>query len=62
MSSVGIDADDGPTGDLAAIIGAVIDSARAEGRQPAQEEIEAVISAVAGDAKSIDVEVLSSSQ
>lgn len=49
-------------GDLAAAIGAVIDSARAEGRQPTQEEIEAVISAVAGDAKSIDVEVLSSSR
>ncbi len=40
MVSVRVDADDGPAGDLAAAIGAVIDSARAEGRQPTQEEIE----------------------
>ncbi len=62
MVSVRVDADDGPAGDLAAATGAVIDSARAEGRQPTREEIEALISAVAGDARSIDVEVLSSSQ
>lgn len=62
MVSVRVDADDGPAGDLAAATGAVIDSARAEGRQPTREEIEAVISAVAGDARSIDVEVLPSSQ
>ena len=62
MGSMGVDAGYGPTGDLAAAIGAMIDSARAEARQPTQEEIEAVISAVAGDAKSIDVEVLFSSQ
>ena len=59
MISVSVDTDDEPTGDLAAAIGAVIDSARAEGRQPTKAEIEAAVSQVAGDAKSIDVEVLS---
>ena len=54
MGSVDVDADDRPTGDLAAAIGAVIDSARAEARQPTQEEIEAAASAVADGAKSID--------
>ena len=62
MISVNVDADDEPVGDLAAAIGAVIDSARAEGRQPTKEEIEAAVAEIAGDAKSIDVEVLSSSQ
>jgi len=62
MISVRVDADGEPAGDLAAAIGAVIDSARAEGRQPTPEEIEAAVSAVAGDAKSINVEVLSDSQ
>ena len=62
MISVSVDADDEPVGDLAAAIGAVIDSARAEGRQPTKEEIEAAVAEIAGDAKSIDVEVLSSSQ
>ena len=62
MISVSVDADDEPAGDLAAAIGAVIDSARAEGRQPTKEEIEAAVAEIAGDAKSIDVEVLSSSQ
>lgn len=62
MSSVGVDADDGPIGDLAAAIDTVIDSARAEGRQPTQEMIEAATSAVADDAKSIDVEVLFNNQ
>ena len=60
MISVSIDAEDEPAGDLAAAIGAVIDTARAEGREPTKEEIEAAVSAIAGDAKSIDVEVLSS--
>ena len=32
---------------------------RKNGREPTKEEIEAAVSAVAGDAKSIDVEVLS---
>ena len=59
MISVSVDAEDEPAGDLAAAIGAVIDTARAEGREPTKEEIEAAVSAVAGDAKSIDVEVLS---
>ena len=59
MISVRVDADDEPAGDLAATIGAVIDTARAEGREPTKEEIEAAVSAIAGDAKSIDVEVLS---
>ena len=59
MISVSVDADDEPAGDLAAAIGAVIDTARAEGREPTKEEIEAAVSAIAGDAKSIDVEVLS---
>jgi len=59
MISVSIDAEDEPAGDLAAAIGAVIDTARAEGREPTKEEIEAAVSAIAGDAKSIDVEVLS---
>ena len=62
MISVSVDADGEPAGDLAAAIGAVIDSARAEGRQPTQEEIEAAVTAVTGDAKSINVEVLSDSQ
>ena len=60
MISVSIDADDEPAGDLAAAIGAVIDSARAEGRQPTKEEIEAAVSKITGDANSVDVEVLSS--
>ncbi len=59
MISVRVDADDEPAGDLAATIDAVIDTARAEGREPTKEEIEAAVSAIAGDAKSIDVEVLS---
>ena len=62
MISVSVDADDEPAGDLAAAIGAVIDSARVEGRQPTKEEIEAAVAEIAGDAKSIDVEVLSSTQ
>ena len=62
MISVSVDADDEPAGDLAAAIGAVIDSARAEGRQPTKEEIEAAVAEIAGDVKSIDVEVLSSTQ
>ena len=61
MISVRVDADDEPAGDLAAAIGAVIDAARSEGRQPTQEEIEAAVTAVTGDAKSINVEVLSDS-
>ena len=59
MISVRVDAEDEPAGDLAAAIGAVIDTAKAEGREPTKEEIEAAVSAVAGDAESIDVEVLS---
>ena len=59
MISVSVDADDEPAGDLAVAIDAVIDTARAEGREPTKEEIEAAVSAIAGDAKSIDVEVLS---
>lgn len=61
MISVNIDADGEPAGDLAAAIGAVIDSARAQGRQPTPEEIEVAVSAIAGNAKSIDVEVLTDS-
>lgn len=60
MISVSINAEDEPTGDLAAAIGAVIDAAKAEGREPTREEIEAAVTAIAGDARSIDVEVLSS--
>lgn len=59
MIAVSVKADDEPAGDLAAAIGAVIDTAKAEGREPTKEEIEAAVSAVAGDAESIDVEVLS---
>lgn len=59
MISVNVDTDNEPAGDLHAAIRAVIDSARAEGRQPTKEEIEAAVSQVAGNAKSIDVEVLS---
>ena len=62
MISVSIDAEDEPAGDLAAAIGAVIDEARAEGREPTKGEIEAAVSAIAGDAESIDVEVLSSKE
>ena len=56
---ISVSVDDEPAGDLAAAIGAVIDTARAEGREPTKAEIEAAVSAIAGDAKSIDVEVLS---
>ena len=59
MISVRVDVDDEPADDLAAAIGAVIDTARAEGREPTKEEIEAAVSAIPGDATSIDVEVLS---
>ena len=59
MISDSVDADDEPAGDLAAAIGAAIDAARAEGREPTKEEIEAAVTAIAGDAQSIDVEVLS---
>ena len=59
MISVGVDADDEPAGDITAAIGAVIDTTKAEGREPTKEEIEAAVSAIAGDAESIDVEVLS---
>ncbi len=59
MISVSIDAEDEPAGDLAAAIGAVIDTARAEGREPTKAEIESAVSAIAGDTKSIDVELLS---
>ena len=62
MISVSIDAEDEPAGDLAAAIGAVIEEARAEGREPTEGEIEAAVSAIAGDAESIDVEVLSSKE
>ena len=62
MISVNVDADTEPAGDLHAAIRAVIDSAKAEGRQPTKEEIEAAVAEIAGDAKSIDVEVLSSAQ
>ena len=62
MISVNVDADTEPAGDLHAAIRAVIDSAKAEGRQPTKEEIEAAVAEIAGDAQSIDVEVLSSAQ
>ncbi len=62
MVSVRVDTDYGPSGDLAAAVGAVIDLARADGRQPSQEAIEAAVSAIAGDANSIDVEMPPSSQ
>ena len=62
MISVNVDANTEPAGDLHAAIRAVIDSAKAEGRQPTKEEIEAAVAEIAGDAKSIDVEVLSSAQ
>ena len=60
--SVRVDAHDGSAGDFAAAMGAVIDLARADGRQPSHEEIEAAVSAIAGDAKSIDAWVLPGSQ
>ncbi len=59
MIYVSVDADDEPAGELAAAISDVIDTARAEGREPTKAEIDAAVSAIAGDAKSIDVEVLS---
>ena len=62
MISVNVDADNEPTGDLHAAIRAVIDSARAEGRQPTKEEIEAAVAEAAGDTNSIDVEIVSSTQ
>lgn len=62
MISVNVDTDNEPAGDLHAAIRAVIDSARAEGRQPTKEEIEAAVAEIAGDTKSIDVEIVSSTQ
>ena len=62
MISVNVDADNEPAGDLHAAIRAVIDSARAEGRQPTKEEIEAAVAEAAGDTNSIDVEIVSSTQ
>ena len=59
MISVSIDTEDEPAGDLVAAIGAVIDTARAEGREPTKAEIESAVSTISGDAKSIDIEVLS---
>ena len=52
---VSVRASDGPAGDLAAATGAVIDLARGDDRQTSHEEIEAAVSAIAGDAKSIDI-------
>ena len=62
MISVNVDADNEPAGDLHAAIRAVIDSARAEGRQPTKEEIEAAVAEAAGDTNAIDVEIVSSTQ
>ena len=62
MISVNVDADNEPAGDLHAAIRAVINSARAEGRQPTKEEIEAAVAEAAGDTNSIDVEIVSSTQ
>ena len=59
MITVSVDAYNKPVGDLVAAISAVIVTARAQRGEPKKAEIEAAVSAIAGDAKSIDVEVLS---
>ena len=42
---------------LAEAISGVVDAARAEGREPTEEEITAAVSAVSGQASQIEVEV-----
>ena len=59
MISVSIDADDKPAGDLAAAVAAVVETARAEGREPTEAEIEAAVTAAIGQIDDIDIEIQS---
>ena len=59
MISVSIDADDKPAGDLAAAVAAVVETARAEGREPTEAEIEAAVTAAIGQVDDIDIEIQS---
>ncbi|MDA0650420.1 MAG: hypothetical protein O2876_05450, partial [Proteobacteria bacterium] len=59
MISVSIDANDKPAGDLAAAVAAVVETARAEGREPTEAEIEAAVTAAIGQVDDIDIEIQS---
>ena len=59
MISVSIDADDKPAGDLAAAVTAVVETARAEGREPTKAEIEAAVTAAIGQVDDINIEIQS---
>ena len=59
MISVSIDASDKPAGDLAAAVTAVVETARAEGREPTEAEIEAAVTAAIGQVDDIDIEIQS---
>jgi len=59
MISVSIDANDKPAGDLAAAVAAVVETARAEGREPTEAEIEAAVTAAIGQVDDIAIEIQS---
>jgi len=59
MISVSIDASDKPAGDLAAAVTAVVETARAEGREPTEAEIKAAVTAAIGQVDDIDIEIQS---
>ena len=59
MISVSIDANDKPAGDLAAAVAAVVETARAEGREPTEAEIEAAVTAAIGQVDDINIEIQS---
>ena len=59
MISVSIDADDKPAGDVAAAVAAVVEAARADGREPNEAEIEAAVTATIGQVEDIDINIRS---
>ena len=59
MISVSIDADDKPAGDVAAAVAAVVEAARADGREPNEAEIEAAVTATIGQVDDIDINIRS---
>ena len=59
MISVSIDADDKPAGDIAAAVAAVVEAARADGREPNEAEIEAAVTATIGQVEDIDINIRS---
>ena len=59
MISVSIDADDKPAGDVAAAVAKVVETARAEGREPTEAEIDAEVRAAIGQVDDIDIEIQS---